>query len=114
MEHPVSDDAGGGEQPSGLLDGDDVGQTLGPRRFDQAGRDPGFLQGMRVVELQAVQVELDRAPRVRGHQLGEVVRQLLFRQGVDLMVEVVANMADGAGVRLDGLELQPLSLRCWR
>ncbi|MDP1864308.1 MAG: hypothetical protein Q8K52_10420 [Thiobacillus sp.] len=61
---------------------------------------------MRVVELQPVQVKLDRAPRVRRHQIGEVVRQLGFREIVDLIGKVVADAPDGAGVSLDGLGLQ--------
>ena len=67
VEHPVTDDAGGCEQPPGLVDRDDVRQALGPGWLDQTGRDPGLAQDMRVVELQPVQVELDRTPGVRCH-----------------------------------------------
>ncbi len=110
VEHPVADDAGGGEQAPGFLDRDDVGQALAARWLDQAGCNPGFLQDMRVVELQAVQVELDGGPRVRGNEISEVVGELRCGQFVDPMVKVVAHAANGAGVRLDGLGLQSLEL----
>ena len=57
---------------------------------------------MRVVELQAVQVELDGGPGVRGNEIGEVVGELRCGQFVDPMVKVVANAANGARVRLAG------------
>ena len=63
-EHPVTEYTGGGEDPPGLLNGDDVGQALGLGRLDQAGRHPGFAQDVFVVELQPVQVQLDRTPGV--------------------------------------------------
>jgi hypothetical protein len=74
------------------------------------GATQGFFRTCCVVELQAVQVELDRGPGVRGHQIGEVVGQLRLGQIVDLVVEVVADAANGARVGLDGLGLQPLEL----
>ncbi len=51
---------------------------------------------MLVVELQAVQVQLDGAPRMRCQEFGEVVRQLPLGQAVDLMIEALADAADGA------------------
>src|SRR3990172_10378589 len=110
VEHPVTDHAGGGEQPLGLLDRDDVRQALGLRGLDQTGRHPRFAQDVRVVELQPVQIELDRTPGVRCHQVGEVVRQLLLGQTVNSMTKVVADSADGARVSLDGLGLQSFEL----
>ncbi len=110
VEHPVADDAGGCEQPLGLVDRDDVRQALAPGRLDQTGRDPGLAQDVRVVELQPVQVELDRTPGVRGHQIREVIGELCCGQRVNLIIKVVADAADGAGVRLDGLGLQAFKL----
>ena len=42
QEHPVAEDAGGGEDAPGLFDGDDIGQPLGAGRFDQAGATQGL------------------------------------------------------------------------
>ena len=110
VEHPIADNAGGCEQPPGLVDRDDVRQALAPGWLDQTGRDPGLAQDVRVVELQPVQVELDRIPGVRCHQIGEVIGELRCGQRVNLMIKVVADAADGAGVRLDGLGLQSFEL----
>ena len=110
VEHPVTDHAGGGEDPLGLLDRDDVGQALGLGRLDQTGRHPGLLQDVLVVKLQPIQIELDRTPRVRCHQIGEVVGQLGFGEIVDPMIKILPDATDGAGVGLDGLGLQPLEL----
>ena len=79
--------------------------------LDQTGRHPRPAQDMRVVELQPVQIELDRAPRVRGQQLGEVVGQLLLGQGLDLVIEALADAPDGTRVGVDGLGLQALELQ---
>ncbi len=95
-EHPVADDAGGGEQAAAFFDRDDVGQALGLGRFDQPWRDPGLTQDVLGVELEAVQVELDCAPGVRGQQLGEEVGQLRFSQIVDLIVKPCADAPDRA------------------
>jgi len=48
---------------------------------------------------------------VRGQQLGEVVGQLLLGQILDLVIEALADPADGAGVGVDGLGLEPLELQ---
>ena len=64
-EHPVTQDAGSGEDPLGVVDGDDVGQALALGRLDQARCHPGFAQDVFVVELQSVQIKFDRAPCVR-------------------------------------------------
>src|SRR4030067_783477 len=58
-------------------------------------RDTRFAPDVRVVELQPVQIELDRTPGVRCHQVGEVVRQLLLGQTVNSMTKGVADSADG-------------------
>ena len=65
-EHPVAEDAGGFEDALDLAHADDVGQALDFGRLDQPRRCPGFAQDVLVVELEAVQVELDGAPGVRS------------------------------------------------
>ena len=53
-EHPVAQDAGAGNQALDLRDGDGVGQALGFRRLDQAGRYPRLAQHMGVIEFEPV------------------------------------------------------------
>ena len=60
---------------------------------------------MQGVELQAVQIEFDGAPGVRANQVAEIVGELGFRQGINVMGEVVTDAPDGAGFRLDGFGL---------
>ena len=43
--------ARGGDDPPGLLDGDDIGQALDPRWLDEPRRHPGLTQDVLVVEL---------------------------------------------------------------
>ena len=62
-------------------------------------------------ELQAVEIELDRAPRVGADQVAEILGQLRFRQGVDAVIEIPAQAADGATVGINRLGLQPLELQ---
>ena len=47
------------------------------------GHGPGLAQNVQGVELEGVQIKLDRAPGVRGDQITEVVGQLRGRQVVD-------------------------------
>ena len=68
---------------------------------------PGFAQHMEVEELQAIEIELDATPGMGVQEIGEVVGQLSLGENVDLIVEVGPDPADGAGVSLDGLGLQP-------
>jgi hypothetical protein len=70
----------------------------------------GLAQDVGVVELQAIEIELDRAPGVRVQQLGEVVGQLLLGEIIDSLIEVRADAADGARVGVDGLGLQAFEL----
>ncbi len=95
-EYPVAENAGGAKDAPRFFDGDDVGQALNLGRFDQARCHPGFAQDVLVVELEAVQVELDGTPGVRGEQLGEEVGQLRFAQIVDLVVKACADAPDRA------------------
>ena len=94
-EHPVTQYAGGGEYALRLRDRDDVRQALSPGRLDQTGGHPRLTQDVCVIKLQPVQVKFDRTPGVRCHQLGEVVRQLLLGQAVNLMIKAIPHSADG-------------------
>ena len=58
-EHPLTQNAGGGEYPLGLLDGDDVRQALSPGRLDQTGGHPRLTQHVCVIKLQPVQAKFD-------------------------------------------------------
>lgn len=106
----VAGDAGGGEEALSLGNGDDVGQALSARRLDQTGGDPGLVQDVGVVELEAIQIELHGTPGVGADQFGEVVGELLLGEGVDVPVEALADAPDGAGVGIDGLGLKALEL----
>lgn len=97
--------------PLGFLNRDDDRLALASGRLDQAGRHPGLAQDMFVIELQSVQVELDRTPGVRGHQIAEVVGELGCGQIVNLLGEVIADSADSPGIGLNGLRLQSLELQ---
>jgi len=63
------------------------------------------------MELEPVQIELDRTPGVRLAQIGEVIHQVGLAQIADLMIEGVSHPADGARIRLDRLRLQALELQ---
>ena len=110
IEHSVADHAGSGEQALSFRDRDDIRQAHALRRLDQTGRNPGLAQDMRVVELQPIQIEFDRAPRMRGHQVAEIVGELLDGQPVNLMIKVIADPADRPRIGFDRLRLQPFEL----
>ena len=110
IEHPVTQGARRREQALRFVNGDNVRQTLGLRRLDQIRHHPGFLQDVGGVELQAVEIELDRAPRVRPDQVAEILGELRLREIVDLLAEIRTQPPDGAGVGFDGLGLQPFEL----
>ena len=63
---------------------------------------------MLVIKLQAIQIELDRLPRVAQTQLAEVVGQLRGTQIIDLMIEERTDTAYSARIRIDGFGLQAL------
>lgn len=110
IEHPVAQLARGRKQALRFIDADDVGQALRLGRLDQMRHDPGLAQDMNGIELEAVEIELDRAPGVRGDQVGEVVGQLGFGQVVDAMREIRTHATYRAGIGIDGLGLQALEL----
>jgi hypothetical protein len=75
------------------------------------------MQHMGVEKLQAIPVELDRAPGMALRQVGEIVGQLLLGQILDLIREIVADAPDRPRISLNGLglkSLQPqvLQMRC--
>lgn len=95
----VNEHAGGGNDLLDFADGDEVGQALALGRLDQAGGDPGLLQSMGVEKLEAIQVELDGTPGVRGDEVGEVASELGFVR---------------ASIRRSKSALIILSFRCFR
>jgi hypothetical protein len=75
------------------------------------GRCPGFAQHMGIIELEAVQIEFDAAPGVRRQQIGEIIGQLLFAQIVNPIIEIRADAANGTGVSLYRLGLEPFEFK---
>ncbi len=107
---PIAEFAGLPKDPAGFLDSDDIGQALGLGRFDQVDVDPGLAEHVSVVELEPVEIELDRAPGVGREQIGKMVGQLLFGQVIDVVREIVTDTANGATIGFDGFGLEPLEL----
>ena len=66
---------------------------------------------MLVVELEPVQIELDRTPGVRLGQVAEVLGQLALGQIVDLLIELGSDPANGARIGFDRLRLQAFELQ---
>lgn len=108
IEHPVAQGARRQKQALRFVDRNDVGQALRLGRLDQVRHHPGLLQDMGGVELQAVEIELDRAPRVCPDQVAEVLGELRLGEVVDLLGKVLTQPPDSTGVGVDGLGLQPL------
>ena len=69
---------------------------------------------MQGVELEPIQIELDGAPGVRGDQVTEIVGQLVWRQVVNFVVEVLAHAPNATRVGVDGLGLQALELEVFK
>ena len=68
------------------------------------------MERMGVVKYEAIEIELDGAPGVRTEQIDEVVGQLLFGQLIELIIEILTDAADGAGIGLYRLGLETLAL----
>ena len=113
-EHPVAEHPGGAEQLLRFIDRDDVGQALRLRWLDQVRHGPGQFEHVLGEELQAIQIELDRAPRVGVDQVAEIRGQLRFGECVDAVVEIPAQAADRARVGVDGLGLQTFELQVFQ
>ena len=104
-EHPIAQHPRGREHPLGLSNGHDIGQTLRLGRLNQVHVRPGLLQHMGVKELQAIQIEPDRAPGMRLQQIGEIRHQLLLGEVRDFMLEEGPDAPNRPGIGLDGLRL---------
>ena len=61
---------------------------------------------MRVVKLQPIQIQFDRAPGMRCQKIREIVTQLPFGKIVNLMIKVLPDSVNGSGIGIDGLGLQ--------
>ncbi len=101
----VAQDPGCGKQLPHLFGGKNIGDSGYPGRFDQRDILPGFVQYPGVEELQAIQVELDRAPGVRVQEFREIIEQLAGVEIVNPAIEIVADTPDRPGVGFDGLWL---------
>jgi len=108
IEHPVAQGACRRKQVLRLVDRDDIRQALRLGRLDQIRHHPRFLQNVSGVELQAVEIEFDGAPRMCADQVAEILGELRLGEIVDLMAKISTQPPDGAGVGLNGLRLQPL------
>jgi len=92
------------------LRGEDVGNPGCFGRLDQGDILPGFVQYPVIEELQAVDVEFDRAPGMRVQEFREIIEQLTGAEIVNPAVKIVADTPDRPGVGLDGLGLQAAQL----
>ncbi len=110
IEYPVARGTGRGKKLLGFVDSNNVGQTLGFGRLDQVGHGLALMQNVGGIELQAIEVELDRALGVALNQVAEIIGQLGLGEVIDLVAEVVAQAPDGAGIGVDGLGLQTFEL----
>jgi len=66
---------------------------------------------MAVEELEAIQIQLDRAPGMAMEQCGEIIEQLLFAERLYLIIKMLTDAADRPGVALKGLGLKPFQLK---
>jgi hypothetical protein len=110
VENPIAELLGGLEDSASLLDSHDIGQALGLGRLDQIDLDPWLVEYMGVVELEPVEIELDRAPGVGREQIGKIIGQLLFGQVIDVVLEIITDAANCATIGFDGFGLEPLEL----
>jgi hypothetical protein len=72
VEDPIAELLGSLEDSANLLDSDDVGQALSLGWLDQIDIDPRLVEYVGVVELETVEIELDRAPGVGREQIGKL------------------------------------------
>lgn len=110
-QHPVVEHAGVVQDDLDLGIADDVGPARDLGWEYDARHRPRLAQHVFGEELQAVQIELDAAPGMRGLHLGEVVRQLSGRECGDLVVEMLPNAPHGTRIGLHRLGPQALDLQ---
>jgi hypothetical protein len=113
-ENPVTEHMGGQEKLLSLFHANNIRQALDLGRLDQIGGYPGFAQHMGIIELEAVQIELDRAPGMRCQQIGKIIGQLRFGQVIDLFIEILTDTPNGTGVSLYRLGLEPFELKVFK
>ena len=70
-------DPGCGKQLPHLLDREDIRDFGCLGRLDQGDVFPGLVQYPGIEELQALEIELDRAPGMRVQEFREIIKQLL-------------------------------------
>jgi hypothetical protein len=110
VENTIAELFGGLEDSASLLDGNDIGQALGLGWLDQIDIDPGVTEHMGVVELEPVEIELDRAPRVGREQIRKIIGQLLFGQVINVVLKIITDASDGTGISLNGFRLKAFEL----
>ncbi len=88
-----------------LPDREDVGDSECLGRLGQGDIFPGLVQYPGIEELQAVEVELDRAPGMCVQEFRKIVEQLAETEVVNPAIEIVADPPDRPGVGVDGLGL---------
>ncbi len=81
--------------------GDDIRQSLYVGRFHQIRRRPGQMQYIVVIKFEAVEIVFESAPRMRAQQVGEIVGQLRFGQGVNLIMKILARTSYRTRVGID-------------
>ena len=106
---PVVGRADGGDEPSHLVDGEDVGESLLPADAEPLEGRPVAGSGVGIEELDAAVGDAERG----GGELAvvleveEVVADLLLAEPVGRGVEVVGELPDGAEVGLLGALAEP-------
>lgn len=93
-ENPVTQLSRGADQLLELPYRENIRDPGSLRRFDQGDVLPGLAQHSGVKELQAIEVELDRAPGTIFEQIVEIIEELIGGQIIDLAVEIVTNPPD--------------------
>ena len=86
VAHPVCC----GKQPIELFDGQDIWDPGCFGRLDQWNVLPWFIEDLGVKELEAVQVEFDRAPGMVIQEFGEIIQELIDRQVFNSAIKIVA------------------------
>jgi len=88
-----------------LFDGQDIRNPGCFGGLDQRNILPWFVEDLGVKELEAVEVEFDRAPRMAIQEIVEIVQELIGRQVFDTALEIVADAPDRPCVGFNGFGL---------